>query len=409
MKWINKSIICKYNYSQIIIICILFFNLISTMLFIISRGTLWTKIYWQSNSYPFSDFYMPIKEASDLNPYVDLNISPYPPMAFLIFYFISLIVERDIVYAIPWNEFHRYQSFVLIYFVLLILMIFMILYICFNYLKNYNRESNINFFTLFSILLSYPFIYLYERGNIVILTMTLSLIFVLHYDSSDTVKRYCAFCALAVAASIKIYPAIFGILLFKKQKLKDIFILVFLGIFCFLIPFAFFNGGFNNVRYFFQKLLNFETANNQYWIGIGSMLSTLEHFFKEKYNIFLNLNRYSTLLSVLAILPLVFFSISFKSFINKVFSICIAMCLFLTNAPYLILYFMIPLIFLLQSKNYEFVFLKLILIAIFSPFPILLFVNVSATQASILKALYFDLILIIAYIYFIVLFIKGDN
>ena len=137
------------------------------------------------------------------------------------------------------------------------------------------------------------------------------------------------------------------------------------------------------------------------------MLSTIEYILYDFYNVSINLSQYSVILSVIVILPLCLFILIFKQLIHRVFCICIALCLFLTNAPYVILYFVIPLVMIFSVNTNKYLFLKIILYLIFIPVPFLFIFPFSPSNAGVIKALYYDLILFFAYGYFIYLFISN--
>ncbi|MDE7328088.1 MAG: DUF2029 domain-containing protein, partial [Lachnospiraceae bacterium] len=70
-----------------------------------------------------------------------------------------------------------------------------------------------------------------------------TFIYLMLYDSENKIYRFISYFCLAVAAAIKIYPAIFGIFSVKKRKLdREVSFLVVLGLVMFLGPFAFLGG-----------------------------------------------------------------------------------------------------------------------------------------------------------------------
>ena len=84
----------------------------------------------------------------------------------------------------------------------------------------------------------------YERGNVIYLAVIGMVCFIEHYQSENKVLREWAFIALAFAAAIKGYPAIFGILLIWEKRWKEAIRLMIYGLlFCFG-PFALIGTGF---------------------------------------------------------------------------------------------------------------------------------------------------------------------
>lgn len=90
--------------------------------------------------------------------------------------------------------------------------------------------------------MSAPFIFLAERGNIIIVALIFSMIFIAFKDSEFKWARELAYISLAIAAAIKIYPALFGLLLLKDKKWSAAVRCVIYGLVLFTLP-AFLFGG----------------------------------------------------------------------------------------------------------------------------------------------------------------------
>jgi len=102
-----------------------------------------------------------------------------------------------------------------------------------------NKEKYLFIFVLF---FSLPFIYAFERGNSIVLALFFILVYLHFYHSPNYKIKYLSFLALAIAASIKISPAIFGVLLIKERRFKDAIICAVIGLFVFLLPFLLTDG-----------------------------------------------------------------------------------------------------------------------------------------------------------------------
>lgn len=93
-----------------------------------------------------------------------------------------------------------------------------------------------------ALFLSGPMIFLLERGNILLIVLACMLMFLVLYDSTSKTNRIIAYIFLAIAAALKIYPAVFGILVICKKRYKEAILLVIMGIMIFLVPFFAFDG-----------------------------------------------------------------------------------------------------------------------------------------------------------------------
>lgn len=93
-----------------------------------------------------------------------------------------------------------------------------------------------------ALLFSGPMVFALERGNILLLTLAFLMVFLLCYDSEKMPYRIIAYLALSIAAGLKIYPAVFGLLVVWKKRYKESVLLVVMGIIVFILPFFCFNG-----------------------------------------------------------------------------------------------------------------------------------------------------------------------
>lgn len=82
-----------------------------------------------------------------------------------------------------------------------------------------------------------PMTFLLERGNILLLSLLFLLFFMALYDSEDKRLRYASYFCLSLAAAIKIYPAVFGLMVIKKKRYREAGILLGTGIVSFFLPF----------------------------------------------------------------------------------------------------------------------------------------------------------------------------
>jgi hypothetical protein len=112
------------------------------------------------------------------------------------------------------------------------------------------------FFLVF--LFSFPVMFALERGNIINLAFVLTLFFYSYYNDENKILKELAFIALALASGIKIYPAVFGLLLLKERRFRECIRLAVYGIFCFICPFFCF-GGWSAIRSFIMSVFSFSS------------------------------------------------------------------------------------------------------------------------------------------------------
>ena len=103
-------------------------------------------------------------------------------------------------------------------------------------------------------ILSAPSVFAFERGNLIYFTVVLIAFFLLYYRSENLLLREFAFLALSVAAALKIFPALFGLLLLSERRWREAFRLILYGILFAFIPFLFIKGGFKNLPLLFDNV-----------------------------------------------------------------------------------------------------------------------------------------------------------
>ena len=120
-----------------------------------------------------------------------------------------------------------------------------------------------------ALILSGPMVFLYERGNVLLWALVFSLLFYAFYDSEDVKLRYLAYVSLAIAASIKFYPALLGLLVLKKKRYKEAIVLVILGLVFFILPFFYYDGinSFFSIVKGFSEATRVQTVNQGYGIN----------------------------------------------------------------------------------------------------------------------------------------------
>ena len=159
---------------------------------------------------------------------------------------------------------------------------------------------------------TFPFIIVFNQGNGILIALPFILASVCMKDSESKVKRELALIFLAIAAGIKIYPAILGLLWLKEKRWKEVLRLIIYGIVFFFGPYVFFGGlygiqlhlhnlsqlnGLESIQYQSSQditamtiflLQRFMSAETAYMIGkylsYGYFVITIVLFFLRKMN-----------------------------------------------------------------------------------------------------------------------------
>jgi hypothetical protein len=159
--------------------------------------------------------------------------------------------------------------------------------------KKYRLPSYI----LTGLFLSGVFFYSMERGNLIFFSVAGVCFFLCYYDSSDRKERIFAVIALSFAATLKIYPAIYGLLYLERKQYKEIFLCVISVMLLVFLPFVFFKGGFSNIQLLIDNMKAItERAYKPDDIATRFSLQHLVYLFSNNLFIFLK-KPHTTLLS----------------------------------------------------------------------------------------------------------------
>lgn len=183
----------------------------------------------------FMDFFNSIQY--ERHPYEAKVI--YPPLANTFYYLIHALIPNDIFIqgSIAIRDSQIGRMIIILYTIVTMFLLY------FAITKLDQKSSpNMQMLFFFTMLFSAPMLYTLERANLIIVALIFMIFFCAYYESDKKILRHFAFMSLAIAASIKIYPAILGLLLIRDKRWKDTFICIIYGILLFFIPFSLFGG-----------------------------------------------------------------------------------------------------------------------------------------------------------------------
>lgn len=219
-------------------------------------------------NWQFSDFFRQIVYASDLeNIYFKTTDAPFPPLTYCFFHLLWLMNPIELPIELKsWRELSNYQFNLVIFLIIMIAQMIMLSFATKKILAQYGEKAICLF--LFEIIFSAPFLAgAIERGNVA-LSVLILLLFALYYRDSDSkFIREVALIFIAVAASIKIYPAIFGLLYLRERRWKEVFRLMLYGTVLFFIPFVFTGGTVGLIQYI-KNLISFAGGDYRRWTSI---------------------------------------------------------------------------------------------------------------------------------------------
>ena len=176
----------------------------------------------------------------------------YPALTYIFTYLISRVVNLTPYYKKN-NFLSLYENKQLLMLIFIIISVTIV--VLYESIREYKEGRKIiKLLFALAIILSRPVIFAIERGNTIIISAILVIFYLFNYDNENKKIRYASFMALAVAAALKVTPALLGILLIYEKRWKDARRLIIMGIIMVFLPFIFIKGGFVNILYWIRNV-----------------------------------------------------------------------------------------------------------------------------------------------------------
>lgn len=271
-----KQKISNYIYPERIFFFCSFSGILAFFIFAFHRGCyLFEWLNMENNSdWTMMDYFIPLSWNQDpKNTYV-INHT-YPPLINLCYYCIAKMTSMTgtidhsrggaaVLSNMPYQ--------MMVYSLYLVLGVFLIFFA----ISEFQIQKKYKMGLCIAVLFSAPmFAGALERGNCVLYVVGFVLLAFAWRDSDSRIKREIALLAIALAAGIKIYPAIIGLLYIREKRYKEAVRLVIYGLLTIILPFAL-CGGMESCRTFILWLFNQTSANYegriQFFKGLFSLL-----------------------------------------------------------------------------------------------------------------------------------------
>lgn len=202
-------------------------------------------IMQHNSDYTLADFFYHIFYGRDLTTvYNAYDVDPcFPPLSYLFYHYCFVInpVEnmehlKDVIY-------YPYYLFMYIITASVLMVLFSFAVQIFNENSAKPWKSSESMFLVIVAVMSAPFgASALERGNPAFLVLILLIFALAIKDSDNKVLKEVALILIAVAANLKLYPAIFGLIYLKEKRYKEAVRLIIYGVLFFVVPFIFFDG-----------------------------------------------------------------------------------------------------------------------------------------------------------------------
>lgn len=206
---------------------------------VIKKGGWLTSYFVTDMTNSYMDFFNIIAKAYNTNPYITRNTN-YPALVWLIAKAFQAIIppfdgQSD---GIMLRQYLPCQLLFIGY----IIFVLWVVCTCIRKICLFDAGNSDFAFFLLMIVTSGPMLFAIERGNFVLLSLAFTMFFIAEYDSDRFWGRVFAYMSLALAFSIKIYPALFGILILKKKRFSESVLAIVIAMIAFFTPFVFFGG-----------------------------------------------------------------------------------------------------------------------------------------------------------------------
>lgn len=324
----------------------------------LSHGELWNCYFFHNINDTGNDFIHSIQYVWLRTPYEQFSVL-YPPFANLLFYGLFRFVPQSVYDGFGydfWEDVNLvsteydprlWQPTLMLYLAFCIVSV-LILYILAERMLRGTRHPRAAALCAVSC---YGVVYAIERGNVILTAVTLTLVFLQFYNHPKVWVREIAILCLAMAIGIKIYPALFLILLIRDRNygglIRGVVYTVAMNVGAVLC----FKDGFHGARMWIAHLFQ-----PLYGIIMGDQSFTLENVAQT-----LGLSSAALLIVIVsvAVIAGVLFVIAVcwqpqewqAILVISVVMIAAANIKTATTGPYIYCYLLVPFIALLKAEN----------------------------------------------------------
>ena len=290
-----------------------------------------------------------------------LEEKAYPPLTYVIMYVMSRVVNAN-SFVDSENSYY-YISDNLQYFALIFIFAILIVIVMYTLiLVTKQGKMSVKIMTAVALCCSAPMLYSIERGNTIILTVILCMVFLFYYNSENKVLREFALIALAIATAFKITPALLGIMLLYNKQFKEAARTVIYGIIMVFVPFVFLHGGFSNILLMFQNIkLNLKAYSSIEGCTLAASLNRFGQTFFNDFilsdQIIIVMRIVTMFISLLLLIAVPFFKTNWE----KVAAVVLVLFILPSHSGTYCILYMIPVIvmFLNEEKRRKIDFLYL--------------------------------------------------
>lgn len=330
---------------------------------LISHGTIINHIFFRDTLDTGMDFFHSIEYVKGREPYAKWS-TLYPPLANLFFYILYIFIPNE--QSSKWaSDFEssvmtrgtsqdlRSQQAPMILFLLYVMITVLILYkFVYKFFEKCKYANILSICFIFNL----GILWAYERGNVIVISLILSMYFVINRNSPNKVKSEFALVCLALSAGLKIYPALLGILLIYDKKYKKAIRTIIYGVLSFILPCFMFKEGLGCIPLFIRVLTSHTGVQELKFNGFSMdrIMSLLTIIISNTFKIQINEVVLTSVFSKLNIIMCIFLLI-IGFFLEKEWQrtlvVCLTMIVYSAQAIYVIAYILLPLLLYIKEEK----------------------------------------------------------
>ena len=209
---------------------------------VITHGSCLDGIVCANGNDKFMDFFNHIQYVrinGHYNVYQASVHACFPPLIYFMYYIFGLILPEDAIVIQSASQVSSYALLLYLWYCVIVGIL-----LCYSIMRLAKKiKTNHTIGTILAVVTSNIYIFgILERGNSAVIVMILIIWFYIYKDDKSIVKREIALILVALAAGIKIYPAVIGLIYLVEKRYHEAFRLIIYGVIIFFLPFLFFGG-----------------------------------------------------------------------------------------------------------------------------------------------------------------------
>lgn len=262
-KFIPKDIVIKGKDSVAVglfgalgILFLLFFlGCIASSIFTAKYFIVGSPLFFGDSGDVFMDFFNVNAFVENMDPYIGEG-SSYPPFVLILAKLFNYLAFYENGGRAARASFAGVLSLILFFFLFFVPVYFLMRKV----FRERGFSDAVMRLTFVAFLFTAPFLYAVTRANYIFFSLLFSIIFFVYYKDDRNWVRELAYVSLAVSVGIKLYPAVFALILVKERRWGDFLRVVLYCVCLVVLPFFAFEGGFvANVKSFIYNLNQFST------------------------------------------------------------------------------------------------------------------------------------------------------